>query len=220
MKGIQRVPRKVALALPNLRLSTHPLVGVMLTKLRDKNLSPEDFRRLVNRITTLLIAEATADLRVVPFTVRTPLAKYVGQTLAQQVGFVPIIRAGLGMVHPALELVPTAQVWMLGLYRNEQTLQPVPYYCKLPAAPTADVYYILDPMLATGGSAVDAVRVVQKYGKPMKFVGLIAAPEGVFRLATEYPDIMIHIGALDSHLNKRGYIVPGLGDAGDRIFNT
>lgn len=219
MKEIQ-ASREAALALPNLRNSQHPLVGDMLTKLRDKDRSPEVFRILVKRITALLLTEATADLQVAPFTVQTPLAECVGQRLAQQVGLVPVLRAGFGMVNSALEHIPNAQVWALGIYRNEQTLEPVPYYCKLPAAPTADVYYILDPMLATGGSAVDAVRMVQKYGKPMKFVGLIAAPEGVVRLATEYPEIAIHIGALDDRLNEKGYIVPGLGDAGDRIFNT
>lgn len=220
MKEIQKVSREVALALPNLRLSRHPLVGDMLTKLRDKDRSPEVFRILVNQITTLLLYEATADLSVTPFTVQTPLAECVGQKLAQQVGLVPVLRAGFGMVNSALEHIPNAQVWALGLYRDEQTLEPRLYYNKMPTDPTADLYYILDPMLATGGSAVDAVRVVWNYGKPVKFIGLIAAPEGVVRLATEFPDVPIHIGALDKCLNENGYIEPGLGDAGNRFFNT
>lgn len=220
MKGIQQASREAVLALPNLRLSTHPLVGDKLAKLRDKDRSPEVFRILVNQITTLLLYEATADLSVTSVLVQTPLAEFEGQKIAQQVGLVPVLRAGFGMVSAALEHIPNAQVWALGLYRNEQTLEPVPYYNKMPSEPTADIYYILDPMLATGGSAVDAVRVVQKYGKPVKFVGLVAAPEGVAQLAAEYPEVTIHIGALDECLNERGYIVPGLGDAGDRYFNT
>jgi len=219
MKGIQ-TSREEALALPNLRLSTHPLVGDMLTKLRDKDRSPEVFRILVNKITELLLTEATADLRVTSFTVQTPLAECVGYKLVEQVAFVPVLRAGFGMINSALGHIPNAQVWALGIYRDEQTLEPVLYYNKMPAVPTADVYYILDPMLATGGSAANAMRVVAKYGKPMKFVGLIAAPAGVKHLADKHPDVTVHIGALDDRLNEDGYIVPGLGDAGDRYFNT
>ena len=220
MQQATQISREAALVLTNLKLSQHPLVGDKLTKLRHQDRSPEVFRILVNQITTLLLYEAAADLLTTPAFVRTPLAGYTGTALAEQVGLVPVLRAGFGMVHAALENIPNAQVWALGLCRDEATLQPVQYYDKTPHKPTADVYYVLDPMLATGGSASDAISVIKKYNKPVKFVGLIAAPEGVFRLYNDHPDVVVHIGALDDRLNEKGYIVPGLGDAGDRIFNT
>lgn len=220
MPGISKVSREEALALPNLRLSHHSLVRAKLSRLRDQSRSPEVFRILTKQITTLLLYEATQGLPLKEVSVATPVAQCTGEELAVQVGFVPVLRAGLGMTDAALEQVPNAQVWCLGMYRDERTLQPVAYYDKTPPEPTADMYFVLDIMLATGGSACDAINVVKKYGRPVVFVGLIAAPEGVVRLATEHPDVAIYIGALDKHLNERGYIVPGLGDAGDRYFNT
>lgn len=219
-EGKRILTRRLALEVPTLKVSSHPLVADKITKLREESRSPEVFRILVGQITALLLYEATRDLLVAETIVQTPLSGCIGQRLAHQVGLVPVLRAGFGMVPSALEHIPNAQVWALGLYRDEGTLEPVAYYNKMPVDPTADIYYILDPMLATGGSACDAVSQVRLYGKPVKFVGLIAAPEGVLRLAEEHPDVPIYIGALDEHLNNNGYIVPGLGDAGDRYFNT
>jgi len=204
----------------NLQVSRHPLVQDKITRLREAARSPETFRILVGQVTTLLLYEALADLAVAPHTVRTPLADCVGAKLGEQVGFVPVLRAGLGMIPSALEHVPNAQVWCLGMYRDEELLVPMPYYDKMPDHPTADTYCVLDIMLATGGSACDAIGRVQRYGKPVRLVSLIAAPEGVQKVTTEHPDTKIFVGALDSHLNEKGYIVPGLGDAGDRYFNT
>ncbi len=220
MKGIPNVSRGAVLALPNLRLSKHSLVRAKLSRMREGSRSPEVFRILTKQITALLLYEATQGLPLKEVSVTTPVAQFAGEDLAVQVGFVPVLRAGFGMTDAALEQVPNAQVWCLGMYRDESTLQPIPYYDKTPSKPTADMYFVLDIMLATGGSASDAIRVVKKYERPVVFVGLIAAPEGVMCLATEHPDVIIHIGALDSHLNEKGYIVPGLGDAGDRYFNT
>lgn len=219
-EGKRILTRSLALEVPTLKVSGHPLVADKITKLREKQRSPEVFRMLVSQITALLLYEATSDLQVVATVVHTPLSACTGWKLGQQVGLVPVLRAGLGMVSSALEHIPNAQVWALGLYRDEGTFQPVSYYNKMPTEPTADIYIVLDPMLATGGSACDAVKAVKGYGKPVMFVGLIAAPEGVLRLAEEHPDVPIHVGALDDHLNADRYIVPGLGDAGDRYFNT
>ncbi len=172
-------------------------------------------------IATLLLYEATADLPLAPHEVRTPLAPYDGHRLAERVGLVPVLRAGIGMVEAALALMPEAQVWHIGLFRDERTLRPIEYYNKLPEAATVQVCLVLDPMLATGGSATATVDILKRWGaKRVKYVGIIAAPEGVGRLATAHPDVPIHVGALDERLNERGYIVPGLGDAGDRQFGT
>lgn len=203
-----------------LHVSRHPLVQDKITRLREAARSPETFRILVGQVTTLLLYEALADLSVVPHTVQTPLADCHGYKLGQQVSFVPVLRAGLGMMPAALEHVPNAQVWCLGMYRDEEHLTPVPYYDKMPDKPTADVYCVLDIMLATGGSVCDAITRVQRYGKPVRLVSLIAAPEGVAKVASEHPETQVFVGAMDSHLNEKGYIVPGLGDAGDRYFNT
>jgi len=153
--------------------------------------------------------------------VRTPLAPYRGSRLREQVGLVPVLRAGIGMVEAALELIPEAQVWHLGLFRDERTLRPIEYYNKLPSEATAQVCLVLDPMLATGGSAVATVDILKKWGaKRIKYVGIIAAPEGVKALSAAHPDVPIHVAAIDERLNEKGYIVPGLGDAGDRQFGT
>jgi uracil phosphoribosyltransferase len=205
----------------NLYPSNHPLVKHKLSRLRDRDTEPKKFRELVREIAALLAYEATADLETVPRQLTTPLALMTGAELAEKIGLVPILRAGLGMVEGIWELMPNAEVWHIGLYRDEKTLKPVEYYNKLPVEPTVSLCLILDPMLATGGSACATVDVLKRWGvKKIKFVGLIGAPEGIARLQKEHPDVPIHLAAIDDHLNERGYIVPGLGDAGDRQFGT
>ena len=207
--------------MPNLFISSHPLVLHKLTKLRSNKTEPKKFRELVREISGLLAYEATADLAIHPCSVQTPLTQTDGFDLQEKIGLVPILRAGLGMVEGVWELMPSAEVWHIGIYRDEQTLKPVEYYNKLPTEPTVSVCLILDPMLATGGSAVATVDVLKRWGaKKIKFVGIIGAPEGVRRLQQMHPDVPIHLAALDDHLNEHGYIVPGLGDAGDRQFGT
>lgn len=201
--------------------STHPLVAHKLSRLRDKKTEPKKFRELVREIASLLAYEATADLLTVPRELETPLAKVVGAELKEKIGLVPVLRAGLGMVEGLWELMPGAEVWHIGLYRDEHTLRPVEYYNKLPLEPTVSVCIILDPMLATGGSATATAEVLKRWGvKKIKFVGLIGAPEGIQAMQTAHPDIDIYLAAIDDHLNERAYIVPGLGDAGDRQFGT
>ncbi|HKI53584.1 MAG TPA: uracil phosphoribosyltransferase [Anaerolineales bacterium] len=205
----------------NVYESKHPLVAHKLSRLRDKNTEPKKFRELVREIAALLAYEATADLKTMPRELETPLEKMMGQELKEKIGLVPILRAGLGMVEGVWGLMPSAEVWHIGLYRDEDTLRPVEYYNKLPTEPTVSVCLILDPMLATGGSATATAEVLKKWGvKKIKFVGLIAAPEGIKVMQDQHPDIPIYIGAIDDHLNDRAYIVPGLGDAGDRQFGT
>jgi uracil phosphoribosyltransferase len=201
--------------------STHPLVAHKLSRMRDKRTDPKRFRELVREIAALLAYEATADLLTVPRQIETPLASISGVELLEKIGLVPILRAGLGMVEGFWELMPTAEVWHIGLYRDEKTLQPVQYYNKLPIEPTVSVCIILDPMLATGGSAVATIDIVKHWGvRKIKFVGLIGAPEGIALMHKHHPEVPIHLAAVDDHLNERGYIVPGLGDAGDRQFGT
>jgi uracil phosphoribosyltransferase len=205
----------------NVYESQHPLVKHKLSRLRDKNTEPKKFRELVREIAALLAYEATADLAVLPRELETPLEKMTGHELKEKIGLVPILRAGLGLVEGFWELMPSAEVWHIGLYRDEETLRPVEYYNKLPLEPTVSVCLILDPMLATGGSATATAEVLKKWGvKKIKFVGLIAAPEGIKVMQDQHPDIPIHIAAIDDHLNEHAYIVPGLGDAGDRQFGT
>ena len=205
----------------NIFPSQHPLVAHKLTRLRDKHTDPKKFRELVREIAALLAYEATADMLTVPRQIETPLAAHTGAELKEKIGLVPILRAGLGMVDGMWELMPSAEVWHIGLYRDERTLKPVEYYNKLPIEPTISVCLILDPMLATGGSAVATADVLKRWGvKKIKFVGLIGAPEGIDRMQQAHPDIPIHLAAVDDHLNEVGYIIPGLGDAGDRQFGT
>jgi len=202
-------------------VSNHPLVQHKLTLLRRVETEPKKFRELVREITQFLIYEATADLRLSDKTVETPLAAYAGKEIGERIGLVPILRAGLGMVEPVLEMIPTVRVWHLGLYRDTKTLEPVSYYNKLPPQADVDLCLILDPMLATAGSATAAVDVLKQWGATrIKFLGLIATPEGVRRLQDAHPDVPIHLAAIDDHLNDHAYIVPGLGDAGDRQFGT
>lgn len=201
--------------------SKHPLVAHKLSRLRDINTEPKKFRELVREIAGLLAYEATANLQTHEIEIKTPLEKMKAQELKEKIGLVPILRAGLGMVEGIWELMPTAEVWHIGLYRDEKTLQPVEYYNKLPVDPRVAVCLILDPMLATGGSATATADILKKWGvKKIKYVGLIAAPEGIKAMQTAHPDIDIYVAAIDSHLNEKGYIVPGLGDAGDRQFGT
>ncbi len=201
--------------------SQHPLVAHKLTKLRDVNTSPKKFRELVREISALIAYEATQDLSVAPLDVITPMDVTTGVELEDKIGLVPILRAGLGMVEGVWGLMPNAEVWHIGLYRDESTLQPVEYYNKLPIAPTVSVCLVLDPMLATGGSAVATVDILKRWGVArIKFLGLLGAPEGVENMQKHHPEVPIYLAGIDSHLNDIGYIVPGLGDAGDRQFGT
>jgi uracil phosphoribosyltransferase len=201
--------------------SSHPLVLHKLALLRQRNTEPQKFRELTREIGALMAYEATADLLTSSITVQTPLAQAQGVELLENIGLVPILRAGLGMVEGVWDLMPSAEVWHIGLYRDEQTLKPVQYYNKLPVEPTVSVCLILDPMLATGGSAVATVDLLKKWGvKKIKFVGIIGAPEGIALMQENHPEVPIHLAAIDERLNEHGYILPGLGDAGDRQFGT
>jgi uracil phosphoribosyltransferase len=215
---------EVPVPAPNLYVSRHPAVLHKLAILRDEKTEPKKFREVVRELSWLLGYEALQDVRVSPITVKTPLEETEAGELGERIGLVPILRAGLGMVDAMLELMPTAQVWHLGLFRDERTLRPVEYYNKLPDSATVDLCLILDPMLATGGSATAAIEVLKKWGavQPVriKLVNLIAAPEGVEAVSAAHPDVAIHCAALDRQLNDKGYIMPGLGDAGDRQFGT
>ena len=200
----------------------HPLVQHKITMLRDKNTSTKDFRELAEEISLLMAYEVTRDLPLEDIEVETPICKTVAKTVSgRSIGIVPILRAGLGMVNGMLKLVPNAKVGHIGLYRDPKTLKPVEYYCKLPNDINEREVFVLDPMLATGGSACDAIGQIKKRGaKHIKFIGLVAAPQGLKALHEAHPDVDIYVGALDEKLNDNGYIVPGLGDAGDRIFGT
>jgi len=206
---------------PNLHVSQHPAVRHKLGILRDVKTEPKKFREVVRELSWLLGYEALADARMRQVDVPTPIEVMDGEELADRIGLIPILRAGLGMVDAMLELMPTAEVWHLGLFRDEKTLRPVEYYNKLPDSASVDLCLILDPMLATGGSATAAIEVLKKWGAVrIKLVNLIAAPEGVEAVTTAHPDVEIHVAALDRQLNEKGYIMPGLGDAGDRQFGT
>lgn len=195
----------------------HALLGHKLALLRDRRTPPARFSQLLKEISLMLLSFATADLPTHEVTVVTPIQQVKQRVLSKRVAFAPILRAGAGMIPAAQELVPGAPIWYLGLYRDEDTLQPVEYYDKLQSYPPVDIAFILDPMLATGGSAVHAANRIKNKGvQDVRFVGLIAAPEGIELLSREHPDVTIHVAAVDEGLNERGYIVPGLGDAGDR----
>jgi uracil phosphoribosyltransferase len=205
----------------NVYPSIHPLVAHKLSLLRDKNTEPKKFRELIREIAALLAYEATCDLILYQVSIETPLATTTGGMLSEKICLVPILRAGLGMVEGVWNLMPSAEVWHIGLYRDENTLKPVEYYKKLPVEPTVSVSLILDPMLATGGSAVATVDILKRWGvRKIKFVGILAAPQGIENLQSRHPDVNIHIAGIDEKLNQRGYILPGLGDAGDRQFGT
>lgn len=199
----------------------HPLVQHHLVQLRDKRTTPETFRHIVHRLSMLLSYEACKDLGIEPVEVETPLGPAHGGQLRQRIALVPILRAGLGMVDPVLDLIPVAQVWHLGFYRDEKTHKPVEYYKKLPQSKPVDLAMVLDPMLATGGSAVAALKAVYEWGaKEAILLAMIAAPEGIRNVHKKYPGTKIYVCAIDKGLNESAFIVPGLGDAGDRIFNA
>ena len=206
----------------NVTVIDHPLVQHKLSHLRDIHTGPKEFRELVQELAMLLCYEATRDLPLAEIVVETPIGPANAKELAgKKLGIVPILRAGLGMVDGLLSLIPAAKVGHIGLYRDPETLKPVDYYCKLPPDVQERDIIIVDPMLATGGSAVEAINLVKKAGcKNVKLVNLIAAPEGVKAVRDAHPDVDIFVASLDSFLNDHGYIVPGLGDAGDRLFGT
>jgi uracil phosphoribosyltransferase len=192
-----------------------------LAMLREAKTKPKKFRELIREISILLAYESTADLALREKVVATPLTETKGCELKEGIGLVPVLRAGLGMVEGFWEMMPAAEVWHVGLYRDHKTFEPIRYYSKLPVSPTVQVCVILDPMLATGGTAVEAVQMLKNWGaKKIKYVGLIGAPEGIKRLQDAHPDVDIYLAAVDDHLNEHAYIVPGLGDAGDRQFGT
>jgi uracil phosphoribosyltransferase len=204
-----------------LRVSQHPLVQHKLAVLRDESTDHRSFRELMRELAMLLAYEATLDIQLSPRDVKTPMGIAKGYKSDETIGLVPVLRAGLGMVEGALMLLPSVQVWHIGLYRDEHTLRPVEYYNRLPEKPTVQVCLVLDPMLATGGSAAATIDILKRWGVPrIKYMGLIASPEGVKHLSEAHPDVPIHLAAVDERLNEVGFIVPGLGDAGDRQFGT
>lgn len=203
-------------------VTSHPLVQHKLSFIRDKNTGTKEFRELTEEITYLVAYEMTSDLLLEDVEIETPVCKATVKRLAgKKVGIIPILRAGLGMVEGMLKLIPAAKVGHIGLYRDEKTLQPVEYYCKLPSKLDERTLIVTDPMLATGGSAVAAIQFLKDYGaKDIKLMCMIAAPEGIAKVQEAHPDVNIYTAAIDDRLNEKGYIVPGLGDAGDRLFGT
>ncbi len=200
----------------------HPLIRHKIGYIRRKDTGTKDFRQTIGEIANLICYEATRDLKMAEVEIETPICKTMVEELAgKKLAIVPILRAGLGMVDGMLQLIPAAKVGHIGLYRDPETLDPVEYYCKLPADCAQREVFVVDPMLATGGSSVAAIKMLKDKGcKNIHFMCIIAAPEGIARMQKEHPDVDIYVGALDEKLNDHGYIVPGLGDAGDRIFGT
>ncbi|HUL49910.1 MAG TPA: uracil phosphoribosyltransferase [Gemmatimonadales bacterium] len=209
---------------PNLTVLDHPLIRHKLSILRDKRTSTRDFKQLVNEIAMLMAYEVTSDLPLAPITLETPLERTTGVEVAgKKLTLVPILRAGLGMVDGISQLIPSARIGHIGLYRDHESLSPVDYYFKIPAGEQDRTFYVLDPMLATGGSAVAAVTALKAAGAGahrIRFLCLVAAPEGVRRMLAAHPETPLFAAALDRELDRRGYILPGLGDAGDRLFGT
>ncbi|MBC5660517.1 uracil phosphoribosyltransferase [Anaerosacchariphilus sp. NSJ-68] len=200
----------------------HPLIQHKIGVIRKKETGTREFRDMISEIGVLITYEATKDLKLQDVEIETPICKTTVKELAgKKLAVIPILRAGLGMVEGVLAMIPSAKVGHIGLYRNEETLEPIEYYCKIPKDCDERDVFVVDPMLATGGSAIAAIQMLKNRGvKNMRFLCIIAAPEGVKKLQEAHPDVDIYIGALDDHLNENGYIVPGLGDAGDRIFGT
>jgi len=206
---------------PSLHVSSHPLVRHKKALLANERTDSKTFRELSRELTTMLIYEATADLPLSDFEYQTPMETTTGSKVSVRVGLVPILRAGLGMVDAAADVLPKASVWHLGMYRDEESHRPVSYYNRLPATCPDDLVIVLDPMLATGGSATDAITVLKDWGAGwIKFVGIIAAPEGAARVAGAHPDVSMYVASLDRQLDENMFIRPGLGDAGDRLFGT
>lgn len=204
-----------------LHVMDHPLIQHKISMMRDEKTTTKDFRELANEIGLLMGYEATKDLELEDVTVKTPLTETIGKKIGKQVAIVPILRAGLGMVEAIMSLIPAAKIGHVGLYRDPETHEPVEYYCKLPTDIEQRQVLVVDPMLATGGSAIAAIEFIKKRGaKKIKLVNIIAAPEGVEAVQKAHPDVDIYVGALDEKLNDDCYIVPGLGDAGDRLFGT
>ncbi len=207
--------------MPQVHISSHPLVEHKMALLRDQRTDPKKFRELLRELSILLTYEATADLATEERLVTTPLGQSKERQLRERVGLVPILRAGLGMVEGVWSMMPNAEVWHIGLRRDEETLQPIEYYARLPVRPTVDLCLVLDPMLATGGSAAATVELLKEWeAARIKFVGVIASAQGVQHLTERHPDVDVHLAAVDEQLNEAGFIVPGLGDAGDRLFGT
>ncbi|MGN0818722.1 MAG: uracil phosphoribosyltransferase [Candidatus Coproplasma sp.] len=206
----------------NVFIFDHPLIRHKVAILRDKNTSMKEFRELIEEITTIMTYESMRDVELVPVQVETPLEVTTQYKVADDsVAIVPILRAGLGMVNGVHKVFPTAKVGHIGMYRDEETLEPHEYYCKLPDDIEHKTVFLIDPMLATGGSACDAINALKKRGcKKIKFMAIIAAPQGVEKLASTHPDVPVYVSTLDRCLNENGYILPGLGDAGDRLFGT
>ena len=200
----------------------HPLIQHKIGIIRRQETGSKDFRQLISEIAMLMCYEATRDLKLTDVEIETPISKMTAKELAgKKLAVVPILRAGLGMVDGMLSMIPAAKVGHIGLYRNEETLEPVEYYCKLPKDCAEREVFVVAPMLATGGSATAAITMLKNKGvKKIRFMCIVAAPQGIERMQKEHPDVDLYVGALDDHLNENGYIVPGLGDAGDRIFGT
>ena len=206
----------------NVQIMDNPLIKHKISYIRQENVGSRDFRAVVGEIAALMCYEATRDLKLQDVKIKTPICETVGQELSgKKMAVVPILRAGIGMVDGILNMIPAAKVGHIGLYRDPETFEPVEYYCKLPADCDEREVFVVDPMLATGGSSVAAIQMLKDKGvKNIRFMCIIAAPEGVERMTKAHPDVDLYIGALDDHLNEQKYIVPGLGDAGDRIFGT
>jgi uracil phosphoribosyltransferase len=205
----------------NVHELNHPLATHHLSILRDRHTGPAQFRTQIHLLSMLLAVKATEDLQLRDVSVETPLTQFNSQRLSQRIGIIPILRAGLGLIEPVLQLLPDAAVWHLGLYRDEATAQPVEYYCKLPVNNPVDVGLVLDPMLATGGSIKAAVGALRRWGvKDIRVLSVIAARPGIEQFQSEFPEVKIYVAAIDAELNQQKFIVPGLGDAGDRMFNT
>jgi uracil phosphoribosyltransferase len=221
MRGVPQPSRDEVLRLAGVHISSHPVVAHKLTRLRDQRTPPPEFYRLVKELGSLLAYEATMDLKLIAEPIETPLKPMMGQRLAGGVGVVPILRAGLGLAEGFREVFPEVQVWHLGLRRDERTLEPIEYYNQMGRAENLQVCFSVDPMLATGGSAIDAINTLKRIGVPhLRYVCIIAAPYGLKKLHETHPDVPIFVAAVDEVLNDRGFIVPGLGDAGDRQFGT
>ena len=221
MQGVPQPSRDEVLNLPRVHISSHPVMKHKMTALRDKHTQPPEFYRLVKEIGALLAYEATANLTLESWQIETPMEPMTGERLAGGIGVTPVLRAGLGLAEGFRQVISDMQVWHLGLRRDEHTLEAMEYYNQLPHKVDLQVCYAVDPMLATGGSAIDAINVLKRRGIPrLCYVGIIAAPYGLLKLSQTHPDIDIYIAALDERLNDVGYILPGLGDAGDRQFGT